>query len=73
MNGSQIGEGRTRIPISKLTPSSRQRNEIVAALADEVLIIHAESGGSVARISEMVDCWKIPRRDLTDATPAAKV
>jgi hypothetical protein len=44
--------------------SSHQRNELVAALADEVLIIHAEPNGSVARISQLLDRWKIPRRVL---------
>ena len=44
--------------------SSQRRNELVAALSDEVLIIHAESGGSVARISQMVDLWKVPERKV---------
>jgi predicted Rossmann fold nucleotide-binding protein DprA/Smf involved in DNA uptake len=42
--------------------SSHQRNELVAALADEALIIHAEPGGSVERISELIERWSIPRR-----------
>jgi predicted Rossmann fold nucleotide-binding protein DprA/Smf involved in DNA uptake len=45
--------------------SSRQRNELVAALCDEVLIIHAEPGGSVARIRELVGSWNIPKRPLS--------
>jgi len=44
--------------------SARQRNELVAALSDEVLIIHAEPGGSIEQISKLVDCWHVPRRDL---------
>lgn len=44
--------------------SSHQRNELVAALSDEVLIIHAEIGGSVARISELVDRWKVRKRQI---------
>jgi predicted Rossmann fold nucleotide-binding protein DprA/Smf involved in DNA uptake len=44
--------------------SAQRRNEIVAALSDEVLIIHAESGGSIARISQMVDHWKVPKLNL---------
>jgi predicted Rossmann fold nucleotide-binding protein DprA/Smf involved in DNA uptake len=48
-------------PRRPTTESAQRRNEIVAALSDEVLIIHAESGGSVARISEMVDLWKMPK------------
>ena len=41
--------------------SAQRRNEIVAALADEVLIIHAEPGGSIERISELANHWKIPK------------
>src|SRR5262245_46983475 len=46
------------------TDSARQRNELVAALSDEVLIVHAEPGGSIERISKLVDRWHIPRRKL---------
>ncbi len=46
------------------TWSARRRNELVAALADAVLIIHATPGGQIERISELVDRWKIPRRKL---------
>ena len=46
------------------TWSTRRRNELVAALADEVLIIHATPGGQIERISELVDRWKIPMRNL---------
>ena len=42
--------------------SAQRRNEIVAALSDEVLIIHAELGGSIERISKLIDAWHIPRR-----------
>ena len=48
-------------PRRPTTESAQRRNEIVAALSDEVLIIHAESGGSVARISQMVDDWRVPK------------
>lgn len=44
--------------------SSYQRNELVAALCKEALIVHAEPGGSVARISELIRDWKIPSRPL---------
>jgi len=54
-------ENRPRRPT---TESALRRNEIVAALSDEVLIVHAESGGSVARISELIARWHIPRRDV---------
>jgi predicted Rossmann fold nucleotide-binding protein DprA/Smf involved in DNA uptake len=52
--------------------SAQRRNEIVAALSDEALIIHAESGGSVARISQMVDFWKVRRLDLPRTVRVAK-
>jgi predicted Rossmann fold nucleotide-binding protein DprA/Smf involved in DNA uptake len=54
-------ERRPRRPDKK---SARRRNELVAALADEVLIIHAEPGGQIHQLLEMVDRWKIPRREL---------
>jgi len=44
--------------------TARRRNEIVAALSDEVLIVHAEPGGHIAEISQLVDRWGIPRRKL---------
>jgi predicted Rossmann fold nucleotide-binding protein DprA/Smf involved in DNA uptake len=43
--------------------SARQRNEVVAALADEVLIVHATPGGQIEQISGMVDRWGIPKRN----------
>jgi predicted Rossmann fold nucleotide-binding protein DprA/Smf involved in DNA uptake len=51
-------------PRRPTTESSHQRNELVAALSDEALIIHAEPNGNVARISELVDRWKIRKRQL---------
>jgi predicted Rossmann fold nucleotide-binding protein DprA/Smf involved in DNA uptake len=42
--------------------TARRRNELVAALSDEVLIIHAEPGGSIEHITTLLDCWSIPRR-----------
>ena len=44
--------------------TARRRNELVAALSDEVLIIHAEPGGHIAEISQLVDRWGIPRSKL---------
>jgi len=41
--------------------SARQRNELVAALADEILIIHATPGGEIHRLLELVDRWRIPQ------------
>ena len=48
--------------------SARQRNEIVAALSDEVLIIHATPGGQIERMSELIIRWHIPRRDIDAGT-----
>src|SRR3990170_2176867 len=42
--------------------SAQRRNEIVAALSDEVLIIHADPGGSIEHITMLVNRWSIPRR-----------
>jgi predicted Rossmann fold nucleotide-binding protein DprA/Smf involved in DNA uptake len=53
-----------RSPRRTDTSSARRRNELVAALSDEILIIHAEAGGNIERISELVERWKIPRRKL---------
>jgi len=46
------------------TRTTRRRNKLVAALADEVLIIHATPGGQIERVSQLVDRWKIPKRKL---------
>ena len=51
-------------PRRPTTESSHQRNELVAALSDEALIVHVEPGGSVARISELVDRWKVRKRQI---------
>jgi predicted Rossmann fold nucleotide-binding protein DprA/Smf involved in DNA uptake len=44
--------------------TARRRNELVAALSDEVLIVHAEPGGLIDRISQLVEQWKIPQMKL---------
>jgi len=44
--------------------TARRRNELVAALADEVLIVHAEPGGAIERISRLIDRWNLPRREV---------
>ena len=41
--------------------SARHRNELVAALSDEVLIIHAEPGGQIDQLLELVARWRIPQ------------
>ena len=52
-------------PRRPTTESAHQRNELVAALSDEALIIYSEPGGSVERITTLVDRWSIPRQSLT--------
>jgi predicted Rossmann fold nucleotide-binding protein DprA/Smf involved in DNA uptake len=49
-------------PRRPTTESSHQRNELVAALSDEIFIIHAEPGGSIERIKMLIDRWSIPKR-----------
>jgi predicted Rossmann fold nucleotide-binding protein DprA/Smf involved in DNA uptake len=39
--------------------SAQQRNELVAALADEVLIIHATPSGQIEQIARLADRWKL--------------
>jgi predicted Rossmann fold nucleotide-binding protein DprA/Smf involved in DNA uptake len=41
--------------------STAYRNEIVAAVSDEILIIHATPGGEIERISQLIEDWRIPR------------
>jgi predicted Rossmann fold nucleotide-binding protein DprA/Smf involved in DNA uptake len=43
---------------------ARRRNELVLALADELLIVHAEEGGEVERMIELSDQWNIPKREI---------
>lgn len=57
-----------RSPRRADTGSTRRRNELVAALSDEVLIIHATPGGQIERLCGMVDRWRIPRVRLNSAT-----
>jgi len=53
-----------KFPRRPTIESARQRNELVAALSDEVLIIHSTPGGSIERISELIDCWGVPKTNL---------
>jgi predicted Rossmann fold nucleotide-binding protein DprA/Smf involved in DNA uptake len=51
--------------------SARQRNELVAALADEILIVHATPGGAIERIANLTMRWNIPWRKLDSAHRAS--
>ena len=51
-------EKRPRRPDAK---SARRRNALVAALSDEVLIIHVTPGGQIDQISELASNWGIPQ------------
>lgn len=53
-------------PVRPTADSAKQRNQLAAALSDEVLIIHAERGGNIERISRLVDGWGVPRRRLAE-------
>jgi len=53
-----------KFPRRPTIESARQRNELVAALSDEVLIIHSTPGGSIEQISKLVDRWRVPQRKL---------
>jgi predicted Rossmann fold nucleotide-binding protein DprA/Smf involved in DNA uptake len=55
---SSFGE----LPRSPTPKSARQRNELIAAMSDEVLILHAAPGGNIARLTRKIDRWGIPRR-----------
>ena len=50
-------------PRRPTTESSHQRNELLAALSDEIFIIHAEPGGSIEQISKLIERLSIPRRN----------
>lgn len=47
--------------------TARKRNQLVAALSDEVLFIHATPGGAIAQISELVTTWRVPMSHLGDS------
>jgi predicted Rossmann fold nucleotide-binding protein DprA/Smf involved in DNA uptake len=57
-----------RSPRRADTGSARRRNEFVAALSDKVLIVHSEPGGSIERISQLINRWLIPRVGLNSPT-----
>lgn len=41
--------------------SALRRNEVVAALADDVYIAHVSPGGGTARIAQMLETWGVPK------------
>jgi predicted Rossmann fold nucleotide-binding protein DprA/Smf involved in DNA uptake len=53
------------VPRNPTRKSSRQRNEIVAALSDEIFIIHAEPGGNIDRLGRIIERWRVPSRRLS--------
>lgn len=53
------------IPRSPTRKSSRQRNELVAALSDEIFVIHAEPGGNIDRLGRIIERWQVPSRRLS--------
>ena len=53
-----------KTPRRQSIDSARRRNNLVAALADEVLIIHAEPGGEVERIQKLLNRWCVPIKSV---------
>lgn len=37
-----------------------RRNEVAAALADDVYLAHVSPGGVTARLAQMLDAWRVP-------------
>jgi predicted Rossmann fold nucleotide-binding protein DprA/Smf involved in DNA uptake len=52
--------------------SARKRNELVAALSDEVLIIHAAPRGGLEELSQRIDRWGVARRPLQQTSAMQK-
>ena len=52
-----------RLPRRPTVESAHQRNELVVALSDKVLIIHAAPGGQIEQISNLVDRWGISKTE----------
>jgi predicted Rossmann fold nucleotide-binding protein DprA/Smf involved in DNA uptake len=44
--------------------TAQRRNELVAAISDEVLIICASPGGRIAQVANLVSAWEIPVKRL---------
>lgn len=40
--------------------SALHRNDVVAALADDVYFAHVSPGGETARIAQMIEAWRVP-------------
>jgi len=43
---------------------SKQRNKLVAALADDVYFAHISPGGKTARLAEQISGWGIPKTEI---------
>lgn len=50
----------TKQPKRVTKESALRRNEIVAALADEVFIAHIAPGGQTEKMTEMLKRWRVP-------------
>ena len=50
----------TKQPKRVTKESALRRNEIVAALADEVFIAHMAPGGQTEKMAEMLKRWRVP-------------
>jgi predicted Rossmann fold nucleotide-binding protein DprA/Smf involved in DNA uptake len=65
VSGVQTGESRVTAELA------RERNRLVAALAETVLVLHAEPGGEAERLVETVPQWGKPVFTLASADNAA--
>jgi hypothetical protein len=60
--------------VSRFPASSRRvteslatdRNQLVAALADEVVFAHVSPGGHLDELRQLVASWRVPQRVLLD-------
>ena len=50
----------TKQPKRVTKESALRRNEIVAALADEIFIAHITPGGQTEKMAEMLKLWQVP-------------
>ena len=50
----------TKEPKRVTKESALRRNEVAAALADEVFIAHVTPGGQTERMAEMLKQWRVP-------------
>lgn len=50
--------------------SAARRNEVVAALADDIVFAHIDPKGELAKLHELVAEWRVPFRILVGSRPS---